>query len=79
MSTFGSKTANDTGDWQNNKEMNPATNSSATEDGVLDGNSGITESEQCTADGAYKYDTGDPGHTPGKAEGVDEPKEDGNE
>ena len=79
MSTFGSKTANDTGDWQNNKEMNPAANSSATEDGVLEDNGGTGNSEQSTADGAYKYDTGDPGRTPGKAEGVEDPEEDGNE
>ncbi|MEJ7848893.1 MAG: hypothetical protein WKF92_12490 [Pyrinomonadaceae bacterium] len=87
MSTFGSKIANDTGDWQNNKEMNPAANSSATEDGLLKDESGNKadswrdegESDQSTASGAYKDDTGDPGRTPGKAEGVEDPEEDGNE
>ena len=74
MSTFGSKAANDTGDWQNNNEMNPAANSSATEDGLLE-----DRRDQSTADGAYKDDTGDPGRTPGKAEGVEDPEEDGNE
>ena len=31
---FGKKTANDVGDWTSNKEMNPAANSSTTEDGL---------------------------------------------
>lgn len=102
MSTFGNKTANDTGDWQNNKEMNPAANSSVTEDGLLEDEGGREEawrqsgdmdhgisagvaaakdpnSQQSTASGAYKNDTGDPGRTPGKAEGVEDPEEDGNE
>lgn len=36
MSTTGKTQANDTGDWQNNREMNPQANSSVTEDGLLE-------------------------------------------
>ncbi|PYT01824.1 MAG: hypothetical protein DMF63_03025 [Acidobacteria bacterium] len=36
MSTTGKAQANDTGDWASNKEMNPAANSSVTEDGLLE-------------------------------------------
>ena len=36
MSTTGKAKANDTGDWASNKEMNPAANSSVTEDGLLE-------------------------------------------
>lgn len=33
---FGNKTADDQGDWTSNKEMNPAANSSVTENGLLE-------------------------------------------
>jgi hypothetical protein len=36
MGTTGKAQANDTGDWASNKEMNPAANSSVTEDGLLE-------------------------------------------
>ena len=36
MSTTGKAKANDTGDRASNKEMNPAANSSVTEDGLLE-------------------------------------------
>ena len=34
--TFGQSKANETSEWQNNKEMNPAENSSVTDDAVQD-------------------------------------------
>jgi len=89
----GKKMANDTGDWGNNKEMNPAANSSITEDGLLeDENSldngdtwrqslnaekGVSAGTVAVESGRYK--TGDPGRTPGTAEGVEDPEEKGNE
>ena len=90
MNTFGSKTANDTGDWQNNKEMNPAANSSVTEDGLLEDHveaekpelgrdPKVEDSDESTASGAYKNDTGDPGRTPGSAEGVEDAEDNGNQ
>ena len=36
MSTTRKAKANNTGDWASNKEMNPAANSSVTEDGLLE-------------------------------------------
>ena len=36
MGTTGKAQANDTGDWTSNKEMNPAANSSVTEDGLFE-------------------------------------------
>ena len=84
-----SSKANDTGDWQNNKEMNPNANSSVTEDTLLEDDStksagGSWRSEPDldhgisagVADGKAQ---GDPGRTPGKAEGVDDPEIRGNE
>ena len=77
MGTFGKAQANDTGDWQNNKEMNPAANSSVTEDGLLE------DENTRTAGGDWRGEddddsTGDPGRTPGKAEGVEDPERQGN-
>ena len=37
--TFGQSKANETSEWQNNKEMNPAENSSVTDDAVEDSDS----------------------------------------
>ena len=78
MSTTGKAQANDTGDWLNNKEMNPVANSSVTEDGLLE------DQNTRTAGGDWRGEddegsTGDPGRTPGKAEGVDNPGRTGNE
>ena len=73
--------ANAVGDWPGNKEMNPAANSSVTENGVLE------REEMKEAGGDWRDDqeeselemTGDPGRTPGKAEGVRNPEINGNE
>ena len=78
MSTQAKTQANDTGDWSNNKEMNPASNSSVTEDGLLE------DENTRTAGGDWRGEeddatTGDPGRTPGKAEGVSEFDRTGNE
>lgn len=69
--TFGNKSANDTGDWQNNKEMNPAANSSVTEDGLLEENDkvGDTSWREGADDSKTNTQSDDPGRTPGKAEG----------
>lgn len=40
---FESDDANKTGDWSSNKEMNPAANSSAMENGVLENENSITD------------------------------------
>ena len=86
--------ANDTGDWENNKEMNPMANSSVTENSLLedentkdaggdwrddrDVESG--SSSGAAAQKARNTDvTGDPGRTPGTAEGVEDPEIEGNE
>ena len=85
--------ANNTGDWQNNKEMNPAANSSVTENGLLEDESrGEGDSwredentDRGIAGGAAARKapdttaTGDPGRTPGSAEGVEDFEETGNE
>jgi hypothetical protein len=79
----GKKMANDTGDWGNNKEMNPAANSSITEDGLLeDENSldngdtwrlslnagkGVSPGSVAVESGWYK--TRDPRRAAGAAEG----------
>ncbi len=46
---FESDTANNEGDWTNNKEMNPAANSSVTENGLL-------EDADSTADESWRED-----------------------
>ena len=78
MGTFGKAQANDTGDWTNNKEMNPLANSSATEDSLLE------DQNTKSAGGDWRGEeaddaTGDPGRTPGKAEGVENPERRGNQ
>lgn len=83
------KMANDTGDWRNNKEMNPAANSSITEDGLLEDDdsraAGDTWREtppvpdHGISAGTVAQNTGDPGRTPGTAEGVENPERKGNE
>jgi len=78
MGTTGKAQANDTGDWGNNKELNPAANSSVTDDGLLE------DDNTRTAGGDWRGEaddrtTGDPGRTPGKAEGVEDPQRQGNQ
>ena len=78
MGTFGKAQANDTGDWTNNKEMNPMANSSVTDNGLLE------DENTRTAGGDWRGQddsegTGDPGRTPGSAEGVEHPERHGNE
>ncbi len=77
MSTTGKAQANDTGDWQNNREMNPQANSSVTEDTLLEDEN--TKSAGGDWRGEGDDSTGDPGRTPGKAEGVTDPERSGNE
>jgi hypothetical protein len=86
--------ANDTGDWGNNKEMNPMANSSVTENPMLEdentkdaGDSwrNDRDAKSVTSSGAAAQKardtdvTGDPGRTPGKAEGVEDSEIEGNE
>ena len=93
-SNTGISKANDTGDWENNKEMNPAANSSVTEDTLLEDENtkdtaGSWRDAQDVDHGisagvaAQKApgtsNTGDPGRTSGKAEGVEHPEIRGNE
>lgn len=90
----GASHANDAGEWGNNKEMNPAANSSVTDDTMLEdedtkGAGGSWRNARDVDHGisagvaAQKAPdteiTGDPGRTPGKAEGVEDPEIDGNE
>ncbi len=93
MSTsFGKSKANDTENWQNNKEMNPAANSSVTAEDALQTDEETADSwrdanfgneEKGVSAGAVSVrqsetGRGDPGRTPGKAEGVDDPEKEGN-
>jgi hypothetical protein len=80
----GQSKANDTGDWSSNKEMNPAANSSITENGLLESNSQEGEQSWRTSDvNIQNSETGNksvnPGRTPGKAEGVEDSEERGNQ
>lgn len=64
--------------------MNPAANSSVTENGLLDADSQNGEarwrdSEVNVQNSETGSKSGDPGRTPGKAEGVDDPEESGNQ
>lgn len=91
MSTFNKTSSNDTGDWQNNKEMNPAANSPETENGLIEDKSPGTadswrkspdEGDSSSAAAQQSADsstTGDPGRTPGSAEGVEDFEKTGNE
>lgn len=89
MSTsFGKPKANDTENWQNNKEMNPAANSSFTENQVVKddqdkadswrnanyGNEDSGVSAGSVSVRESETGKGDPGGTPGKAEGVEDPE-----
>lgn len=92
--TFGKCAAKDVGDWTNNSELNPAANSPVTEDSVVRGGDeenaqswredNIGNADHGVSAGAVAVQdsesgTGDPGRTPGKAEGVDDAEEKGNE
>ena len=82
--TFGQSNANETGDWSNNKEMNPAANSSATENGLLESdNKGNEDAWRDSEPHIQKSETEgkgvNPGRTPGKAEGVEDAEERGNQ
>jgi hypothetical protein len=90
MGTLNSK-ANDKGDWGNNKELNPAANSSVTENGLLEDESrGTADSWRESEDGSSSTGaatgkarntskSGSPGTTPGSAEGVEDFETTGNE
>lgn len=64
--TFGQAEEKDKNEWHNNKEMNPAANSSVTDEGLLDSDKGSNASWR---DANIEEESGDPGKTPGKAEG----------
>ena len=94
--TSGKSAAKDVGDWENNKEMNPAANSAIVEDSIGDSEEESTaegwrddnfaNSDRGVSAGAVSVHesekesgTGDPGRTPGKAEGVENEEKIGNE
>jgi hypothetical protein len=82
--TFEQSDANDTGDWNNNKEMNRAANSSATESGLQQSDDkGGEEARLDSEPHIQKSETEgkgvNPGRTPGKAEGVEDAEERGNQ
>ena len=93
-SNTGISQANNTGDWGNNKEMNPMANSSVAEDPLLEDEDrkDVGESWRDNRDADHSISagtaarkapdtdtTGDPGRTPGLAEGVENPEVEGNE
>ena len=93
-STIGKSAAKDVGDWTNNSELNPATNSPVTEDSVArggdeenaqswrkpgDADHGVSAGAVSVQESETHSGTNDPGRTPGKAEGVEDPEEKGNE
>jgi hypothetical protein len=80
----GQSKANDTGDWNSNKEMNPAANSSVTEDGLLESSSQDGEDSRRDSEPHIQKSETDgkgvnPGRTPGKAEGSENFEERGNQ
>jgi hypothetical protein len=94
--TFGKSAAKDVGDWTNNSELNPATNSPVTEDSVArsgdeenaqswreenigNADHGVSAGSVAVQDSETNTGSDDPGRTPGKAEGVDDAEEKGNE
>ena len=68
--TFGQAEEKDKTEWHNNKEMNPAANSSVTDEGLLESDKGSNAAWRGANVGE---ESGDPGRTPGKAEGEDDP------
>ena len=79
MGTKAKTQANDTGDWGNNKELNPLANSSDTEDPLLEDENTRTAGGDWRGEDDDDFTTGDPGRTPGKAEGVENPQRAGNQ
>ena len=93
--TFGKSAAKDVGDWTNNSELNPATNSPVTEDSVIaegsddakewrddnfaNSDKGVSAGAVSVHESETHSGTKDPGRTPGKAEGVEDPERRGNE
>ena len=76
--------ANDTGDGSSNKEMNQVANSSVAEDRLLESDSQEGKQSRRTTDvNIQNSETGtksvNPGRTPGKAEGVEDSEEKGNQ
>lgn len=67
--TFSNQDNDDSG-WNNNKEMNPAANSSVTDDGLLE--SDEQEGDTSWRDKDVNDESADPGRTPGSAEGEDD-------
>lgn len=61
---------NDDSGWNNNKELNPQVNSSVTDDGLLEADD--QEGEKTWRDADADKESGDPGATPGSAEGEDD-------
>ena len=92
--TFGKSAAKDVGDWTNNSELNPATNSPVTEDSVIaegmddakewrddnvaDSDKGVSAGAVSVQESEANAGTKDPARTPGKAEGVEDPERRGN-
>ena len=68
--TFGQAEEKDNTEWRNNKEMNPAANSSVTDEGLLESEK---QGDTFWRDEDVNKQSGDPGRTPGKAEGEDDP------
>ena len=68
--TFGQKQDTDDSGWNNNKELNPAANSSNMDDGLLE--SDTQGGDQSWRDADVNKESGDPGRTPGSAEGEDD-------
>lgn len=68
--TFGQAEEKDKTEWRNNKEINPAANSSVTDEGLLESDK---QGDTSWRDEDVNKQSGDPGRTPGKAEGEDDP------
>ena len=70
--TFGNEKDTDDSGWNSNKEMNPAANSAVTDDGLLE--SDEQDGDTSWRDADVNDESGDPGRTPGSAEGEDDPE-----
>lgn len=69
MANTFNKDTDDSG-WNSNKEMNPAANSSVTDNGLLE--SDEQDGDKSWRDADVNEESGDPGRTPGSAEGEDD-------
>lgn len=67
---FGTKQDKDESGWNSNKEMNPLANSTVTDEGLLE--SEDQDGDKSWRDKDVTAESGDPGRTPGSAEGEDE-------